>query len=152
GWRTRAAAALAWLTHTMLKTSGNANIYGVDEFAHIALFYCIWMPVGHALSLDLLAGRVSGAPTPGARLGVRVLQLHLCVVYVSSGIHKALGEQWWDGEAFWRSVMRPDFAQFEMGWLADVPGLAMAVCWGTLLLEVGYPLLVWPRWTRKLGA
>jgi hypothetical protein len=152
GWRTRVAAVLAWLTHTMLKTSAGANIYGVDEFAHIALFYCIWMPVGHALSLDRLAGRVSGEPTPGARLALRVLQLHLCVVYFSSGVHKAMGEQWWDGEAFWRSVMRPDFAQFDMGWVADFPFLAQLVCWGTVLLEIGYPLLVWVKPTRKAGA
>jgi hypothetical protein len=152
GWRTRAAAVLVWLTHTALKTSGGANIYGVDEFAHIALFYCIWMPVGHALSLDRLAGRVRGEPTPGARLALRVLQLHLCVVYFSSGVHKAMGEQWWDGEAFWRAVMRPDFAQFDMGWVASVPELAMLVCWGTLLVEVGYPLLVWLKWTRTPGA
>jgi hypothetical protein len=152
GWHTRAAAAVAWLTHTALKTSGNASIYGVDEFAHIALFYCAWMPVGHALSLDRLAGRVRGGPSAAARLSLRVLQLHLCVVYLSSGIHKALGEQWWDGEAVWRSVMRPDFAQFDLGWLAEVPLLAMLACWGTLLIEVGYPLLVWPRRTRALGA
>jgi hypothetical protein len=151
GWRTRVAAVLAWLTHTALKTSGNASIYGVDEFAHIALFYCMFMPVGHALSLDRLAGRVSGEPSSAARLGLRVLQLHLCVVYVSSGIHKATGEQWWNGEAVWRSLMRPDFAHFDMSWLAEAPWVAMLACWGTLLVEVGYPLLVWPRWTRTAG-
>jgi Vitamin K-dependent gamma-carboxylase len=152
GWHTRVAAVLAWLTHTMLKTSGNTSIYGVDEFAHIALFYCVFMPVGHALSLDRLAGRVRGEPSAAARLALRVLQLHLCVAYVSSGIHKAVGEQWWDGEAVWRSLMRPDLGQFDMAWLADAPWVAMLACWGTLLVELGYPLLVWPRWWRKLGA
>jgi hypothetical protein len=152
GWHTRPAALLAWLTHAALKASSNASIYGVDEFAHIALFYCVWMPVGHALSLDRLAGRVSDAPSAAARLSLRVLQLHLCVVYVSSGIHKALGEQWWDGEAIWRSLTRPDFAQFDMSWLAEVPWLAALACWGTLLVEIGYPLLVWPRRWRAAGA
>src|SRR5262249_48374950 len=53
GWHTRAAAVVAWLTHLALKVSGGASVYGVDLFANIALFYCVWMPVGHAASLDL---------------------------------------------------------------------------------------------------
>src|SRR5262249_4404721 len=54
--------------------------------------------------------------------------------------------------AFWRSIMRPDFAQFDMGWVADFPLLAQLVCWGTLLVEISYPLLVWVKWTRTAGA
>lgn len=152
GWRTRAAAVVAWLTHTALKTSGNASIYGVDEFAHIALFYCVWMPVAGAWSLDRAAGRAEGGPSPAARLSLRVLQLHLCVVYLTSGVEKATGEQWWSGEAVWRAVMRPDFAQFDLSWLAAAPWVAALACWATLLVEIGYVVFVWPRRTRALWA
>src|SRR5262249_12651489 len=62
GWRTRPSALVAWLAHLALNTSGAASIYGVDALANIGLFYCVWMPVGHALSADVLAGRASGAP------------------------------------------------------------------------------------------
>jgi hypothetical protein len=150
GWQTRWAAVVAWLTHLLLSVSGNASTYGVDEFANIALFYCVWMPVGHALSLDVQARRVSGEPTPMARLALRVLQLHLCMVYLASGIEKGSGTLWWDGEAIWRSVTEPEFQQFNLSWLAGVPWMAKLVCWGTLLVEAGYAFLVWPRWTRKL--
>src|SRR5262249_28227711 len=101
GWHTRWAAVVAWLTHLTLKTSSHVSAYGVYEFAHISLFYCVWMPVGHALSLDRRQGRVSGEASPGARLALRVLQLHLCIVYLASGIEKATGEQWRNGEAVW---------------------------------------------------
>jgi len=152
GWRTRWAAAVAWVTHLALKTTGYASTYGVDLFADIGLFYCVWMPVGHSASLDLAAGRVSGAPSWAARLGLRVLQLHLCMVYLDSGIEKALGAQWWNGEAIWRAVTEPAYRTVELGWLASVPWVAQLLCWGTLLVEAGYAFFVWPRRTRKLWA
>ena len=36
--------------------------------------------------------------------------------------------------------------------MASGPELARLVGWGTLLVEVGYPLLVWLKWTRTPGA
>jgi hypothetical protein len=148
GWRTRVAAVIAWLVSLSLKTSSSLSAYGAYEFANIALFYCVWMPVGHALSLDRRSGRVSDAPSPGACLSLRVLQLHLCIVYVASGIEKASGEQWRNGEAIWRALMRCDLGQFDFSWLADCPHLAQFICWGTLAVEIGYAFLIWSRWTR----
>jgi len=152
GWHTRAMAAVALGLHLMLKSSSHLSAYGAYEFAHIALFYCMLFPVGHALSLDRRAGRVSGGPSADARLGLRVLQLHLCVVYFASGVEKATGEQWWNGEAVWRAVLRPDFMIFDMSWLAEWPRVAMLACWATLAIEIGYAFLIWPRWTRRAMA
>ena len=154
GWQTRIAAIVAWLTHMAIKTTGHAAIYGVDEFAHIALFYCVWMPVGNDLSLDKQQGRRSDEPTALARLALRVLQLHLCVVYLSSGIEKGFGtgSQWWDGEAIWRSVMRPDLAMFDMTWMAEYPWVPTLIGWVTLAVELGYGVMIWSRWTRPIWA
>jgi hypothetical protein len=150
GWRTRLAAGAAWLTHMMLSMSGNASIYGVDQFAHIGLFYCLCMPVGAAASVDRRAGRETGEGFFSARLALRVLQFHLCIVYLASGIEKATGIQWWNGEAVWRAMMRPDLGQFDVAWLACAPWLARVACWGTLAVELGFSILIWPRWTRKV--
>lgn len=149
GWRSKISAGFAWLSHLMLCASGYMTIYGVDQFANIALFYCVWIPVGAALSCDRAAGRASDAPSIPARIGLRVLQIHLCLVYLTSGIEKAKFSQWWNGDAIWRSVNLPEMAQFDMTWLAYVPWLAVLLGWGTLAIELGYAFLVWPRWTRK---
>src|SRR5262249_54241901 len=128
---------------------------GVDYFVNIALFYCLWMPVGHAHSLDRRAGRVSGAPTPAARMGLRVLQLHLCMVYLSSALWKACGAQWWNGEAIWRALMRTDLGPWDpacFAWLAGMPWVAVLAGWGTLLVEGGYALFVWLPWARRWWA
>jgi hypothetical protein len=152
GWHTRLFAILAWLTHMALRTTGSTSIYGVDDFAHIGLFYCVWMPVGHAWSLDRRSGAVSDEPTPLARLALRVLQLHLCIVYLSSGIEKATGEQWRNGEAIWRTLMRTDLATIDWSWLADHAWVAVVACWATLVVEIGYLLMIWHRRTRLVWA
>jgi hypothetical protein len=78
------------------------------------------------------------------------LQIQLCIVYLLSGIEKASGTQWWDGEAIWRALMQPDMARFDFAWLASAPWLAKLTCWGTLGVELGYALLIWPGRTRMM--
>jgi hypothetical protein len=150
GFHTRLAALLAWSAHVLMTVTGNASIYGFDQFATIALFYCVWMPVGDDLSADRALGRIVGGPSSAARLSLRVLQLHMCIVYLASGVEKATGEQWWNGEAIWRALIYPSTAFCDFSWLADYVWLAKLICWGTLAVEVGYAFLIWPRRTRRL--
>lgn len=149
GWRTPISACLTWGTHYLLNGSADTTIYGVDAFAHIFLFYCIWMPTGHAWSLDQRSGRATGEPTVLARVAVRVLQLHLCIVYFATGIHKAMGADWWDGTSIWRALNLREMVLFDFTWIAYLPGLAVLLGLGTLAIEVGYAFLVWPKKTRK---
>jgi hypothetical protein len=150
GWRTRIAAAIAWLTHLTLMMTGSGTNYGADNFGNIFLFYMIWIPAGAELSLDRAARRGPLKPTPIARLALRVIQLHLCMVYLAGGLIKASGSQWWDGDAIWRSVMLPEYRQLDFGWLADRPWIARASGWMVLLVETGYPIFIWPRRTRRI--
>lgn len=153
GCRTRAAAIVAWLTHTALTTSGEMAMYGADNFAQIGLFYCVGFPVGRAVSLDALKAPdsfCSGPTSHEERLGLRTLQVHLCVAYFASGLEKMLGQQWWGGEAVWRAATGADDALVDCSFLAAVPWLAQATCWLTLLLEAGCPLFVWHPQARRL--
>ncbi|WP_437995397.1 HTTM domain-containing protein [Sorangium sp. So ce185] len=149
GWRARAAAALAWLAHLMLMMTADSTNYGADNYANIFLFYLIWMPSGAALSLDRRLARVPIGPPATTRLSLRVVQLHLCISYLASGLWKASGEQWWNGEAIWRSVMLPAYRQVDFSWLADHPWIAVIAGWLVVLVEAGYAFLIWPRRSRR---
>ncbi|AUX34100.1 MULTISPECIES: HTTM domain-containing protein [Sorangium] len=152
GFRTRTSALLAWITHRMLMVTADATVYGADLFANIFLFYLVWVPSGAALSVDRwLRGpsRAAAEPTPAARLGLRVVQLHLCIAYLASGLEKASGPSWWNGEAIWRSVMLPEYRQLDFSWLAWHPWMAQAAGWAVLGVEIGYAFLIWPRLTRR---
>jgi Vitamin K-dependent gamma-carboxylase len=150
GLGTRAAAAIAWLVHLMLMTTAHGTTYGLDQFALTLLFHLVWMPAGAAFSLDRRLGRAPADPSPMARFALRVLQLNLCIVYLISGISKAMGPQWWNGDAVWRSLMLPEFEQLDFSWLANHPWAPKAAGWAVLLVESGYPIFIWPRLTRRI--
>jgi CubicO group peptidase (beta-lactamase class C family) len=78
------------------------------------------------------------------------MQVHLCVIYLAAGLGKAMGSQWWSGEAIWQTVSQPVFGTFDLGWLARHSWIPMLVGWGTLVVEISYPFLIWPRRTRKV--
>lgn len=148
---TRYAAFIAWALQFTFINTGFMGAYGVETFMHIALFYCIIMPVGNVFSWDTFSRPAKPVASEWNTLSVRVLQLHLCLVYIASGAEKATGVQWWNGEAIWQTLMQGQFARFDMRWMAGYPLLAKLIGWGTLLLETGYPFFMWWRRTRPYG-
>jgi hypothetical protein len=146
GWHTRVAAFFVCLGHYVMMNTISIFVYGVDIFLQIALFYLLVMPVAKAYSLDVWQGRVSPLPSWGVTLSRRVLQIHLCLAYISSGFEKAQSPAWWSGNVIWRSLVQPDFRQYDFIWLARFPWLAMLASWFTMVIESGYCVAMWvPR-------
>jgi hypothetical protein len=143
GLHTQFSALLAWGLHLSLLMSGFASFYGVDQIANTFLFYLLIFPSGRAWTYE--SRREKTIPV-GC---LRVMQAHLCVIYLAAGMEKALGRQWWNGEAIWRAVTQPAFSTCDLSWLARhawVPTLAGLT---TLVVEIGYAVLIWPRRTRR---
>jgi len=145
GYRTRPAAIATWLTYLPLKNTGFLFTYGLGSLLLIGLFYCVLMPVGRAWSMDERAGRFRDADPEWVPLSVIVLRIHLCIVYAAAGVSKAMGEQWWTGDAVWRALSLPQFQQFDpapfLGFTPVLQGAAVA----SVLVQLFYPVLVWTR-------
>jgi hypothetical protein len=150
GFNTRTMAFLSWLFHWVLMNTANSTTYGLDLYAHVFLFYFIWVPCGLTWSIDAILKGEKNPFTSSARVGLRILQLHLCITYLASGIEKSQGEQWWNGELMWRALMLPVYRQFDMTWLAHWPLFSTVTGWLTLVAELGYFIFIWPKCTRKI--
>ena len=151
GFHTRVSALLAWGLHLALVTSGSASVYGVDQLATTFLFYLLVFPSGRAWTFESR----SASPRREKTIPVgclRVMQAHLCVVYLAAGLFKAMGRQWWNGEAIWQVVSQPAFRTFDLGSLARHPWIPTLAGWVTLVVEIGYAFLIWPRRTRRAWA
>jgi len=148
GTCTRLSAFVAWGLHLSLVMSGFASFYGVDQLANTFLFYLLLFPAGRAWTF---ASRASSSHRENTiPVGcLRVMQVHLCVTYLAAGLNKAMGRQWWNGEAIWQIVSQPIFSTFDLRWLARPSWIPMLAGWATLVVEVGYVFFIWPRRTRK---
>lgn len=150
GFQTRLMAILALFIHLMFFNSGRMFMYGVDYFTTSALFYCTIMPVGKYYSIDNFLRHRLQNPSPVSIFCIRVLQIHLCLVYFFGGFSKTLGVHWWNGEAIWRAISIPGFYQLDMSWLATVPWLSLVLSRMVMLVELSYPVLIWFRKTRLI--
>lgn len=149
GYKTRLMGGIAWMMHIVLNTTGHFTAYGVETFAHIALFYCMILPVGCCWSIDSRKKR-SDLPPYLITLSVRLIQIHLCIIYLSCGIEKAMGEQWWNGEAIWMAMQQDQFHQVNINWMAQFTWIPKLLCLSTLFIETLYPFGIFWRKTKKL--
>jgi len=112
-------------------------------------------PCGNVWSLDCwIAGR-RGIASPvrastSTTVATRLLQLHLCVMYLFGGIDKAKGEFWWDGSAVWYAIANLEYQSLNLTWLVKQPWLIALLTHVTLFWETFYPVLIWPRFTRPI--
>lgn len=148
-YQARLSAIVAWLAHTALMSSGPMSMYGVDRFAQIGLFYCVWFPIEERCSRDRQVASFPSDASFKKWLALRVLQTHVCIAYFASGVEKALGAQWRNGEAVWQAMMTTTDPLFDYSLIATTPGLAIGMCWATLVLEIGVIAFVWHPLTRK---
>lgn len=121
-------------------------------------FFCMLAPAGAALSIDRLRaapGRFWEFPTR-APWALRLVQIQVSLVYLSTVWQKVQGAQWRDGTAFSYAMRIEDIHRFPTPrFIVDSAIVGELLTFGTLALELGLALLVWNRairpWIMALG-
>jgi hypothetical protein len=146
----RPAAIIAWFLHLCAAESGGLFAYGADNFMTTGLFYLMLSPLPDRYSLDHRLLNVERRDPQLLGFWRRVLQVHMCFVYLIGGLAKCLGSGWWNGSNFWRSLTRPPFNLISPDILVQfkyaLPILGISIC----LIELGYPFFIWIKKTRLL--
>ncbi len=168
GLFSRVTSVVAWAGHLSFIHRGHGLWYGMDTMLAFLLLYLIFAPTGRTLSLDrwlarrrrLRAGAQipdePPAPSVAANLVIRLIQVHLCIVYLCSGLAKLQGVTWWNGTAIYLTLLSSDFSPFDMLWLPrnfseDALHLISSVGVAfTLFYEIGFTFLVWNRLWRPV--
>ena len=101
-------------------------LFGLDQINGMLALYCAIGPSGRAFSVDNLIRRCRNkehvtSPSFGANVAIRLIQLHMCVIYLFAGISKLQGETWWNGLAMWYSFANREYQTMNMTWLAEHP-------------------------------
>ena len=172
GLWSRVTAVLAWVIVVSTARRAEVSVFGFDQIITSWLLYvAVTGASGQALSLDRFLARYRQAraevarrrpdgrwhlppgepvPTVSANLALRLIQLHLCLIYAAAGFSKLQGMAWWDGTAIWGMLASPEFSGIDLTWMAKSMWLLNIMTHGTVFLEAGYPVLVWVRPLRPL--
>lgn len=148
GWWTAPAKWLLLVGHLSYVHRNPGLRYGLDDtLAALSVIICV-APVGRALRL----GRSAPEPPPSAwgSACLRLLQLQAALTMLASGGRKLAGDSWWGGYAVWIAVTNDAFANLPVGWLADNFWIVNVLTWFTVIFELAYPVLIWPRVTRPV--
>jgi hypothetical protein len=151
GLATPIAAVVSLVAFISAANRAPLNVFGLDDTLGLLLVGLVVGPAGDRLALDgPVRGRGRGAASIRANIALRLIQIHLCVVYFFSGCGKMLGASWWEGTALWGAAANVQYRTLDLTWLARHPHVTNALTLATLFWEATYPALVWPRLTRRL--
>lgn len=166
GLWSRVAAPVAFLLTASFANRNPAALYGFDQVLGFVTLYLSVNP-GHGwLSVDcwrevrrqalVRGGRVEPDwiqvthPSVSVNIATRLIQLHLCLIYLIAGLAKLKGAAWWSGVAFWGAIGNLEYQTIDMTWLVDSPMVISLLTVSALAWEISYAALVWNRWTRPL--
>jgi hypothetical protein len=183
GFATRITGVLTWAAILSYIQRGPNTLFGMDTIMIVVVLYLVIGPSGATLSVDRLISRWWAnyrarraglppielpplAPSVSANLAVRLLQVHICIIYMASGLSKLLGAAWWDGTAVWGTMANPEFSPMQYKLYMDFLRFITSHRWlwhvvitsgtaFTLVFEISFAFLVWNsrlRWTMLVAA
>ena len=160
GLFSRTAATLAFLFAVSYahRVSPGA-FFGLDKINCMLSMYLMLGPCGARYSLDSVRRLRRGDAEPVrprvlANLSIRLIQVHLCIIYLFSGLAKLEGENWRAGTAVWWAIANQEYQSIDMTWIASWttvgPILIALATHATVFWELSYCFLIWNRFTRPL--
>ena len=160
GWRTTWIKWLVLIGQLSYAHRNPGLVYGVDSILACLLLILCFAPIGRALSLDRvrevrrakLENLDASPPTftsPWAFACTRLMQIQMAVVFFFSGAEKIRGDPWWKGDTVWLVFTLDEYYNKPvLDLLASHYWLVHVATYGTILIEIAYPFLIWQRDSR----
>ena len=152
GWHSRIQAIVVLIGLTSFQNRNYAIVDGEDTVFRLFAFYLALCPAGWAFSLDARRRKRRGLPEePPIPWGLRLLQIQMSVIYLSSAIEKSMGSEWTSGTAlYYVSRLDDSFGRLPVpGFLFETLWITKLLTWSVLALEWGLPVFLWIKKTRR---
>lgn len=147
GWHSRVAALLVFVLVLSFEFRNPHIFNSGDALLRLEALLLAVAPCGAALSLDQrrMTGRFWSAQVR-APWALRLIQIQLSIIYVSTFQVRMTGDKWPEGTALSYAFRLEDMVIIPLPhWLITNAQLMNVATWGTLLLELGIGILVWSR-------
>jgi len=157
GLFSRTTAVLAFIITCSYVGRAPGALFGLDQINRLLAMYLMLGPCGAAYSLDRLwAKRRAGGqlpqapPSVAANVAIRLIQIHMCIIYFFAAVGKLNGTAWWTGTAMWLAFANYEYQSVDMTWTAHWPLLLNLMTHVTVFWELTYWALIWPRLSRPV--
>jgi hypothetical protein len=155
GCWTRVTAVLSFLLTVSYAHRATGALFGLDQINCFLTLYLAIGPSGAAFSIDRWLRSRKGQTeiarsSISANIALRLMQVHLCVVYLFAGLGKLQGASWWNGEAIWGAIASADYQTWDITGLAHAMWLVNLATLIAIAWEVSYPFLIWNRHARPI--
>ncbi len=160
GLFTRVTTALAWWMTLMVCHRMTGALFGLDQVVVMLSMYLMFSHCGSVWSLDALRNRSNinangltaiNHASVSNNICTRLIQLHLCVIYLFGGLSKMRGEMWFDGSALWWTAVNFEYQSLDITWIGRANWLVAALTGITIFWETFYCAIVWPKATRPIA-
>jgi hypothetical protein len=127
-----------------------------EQMLSVAVGYLTLAPSGQRVSVDSLFRKLVSRTLPSIRtsiranVAVRLLQVHLAIVYLFSGLSKLNGDVWWQGDAIWWLAVQPESSLLDLTWIAGYPILMNLWTYLIVCIELAMGTLIWIRRFRPV--
>ena len=164
GWRTSWVKWIVLVGHISYVYRNLTLVYGVDWIVSSLVFIMCIAPVGRAWSLDrvravrkaklrnLETNLETNLPpyhSPWTGACIRLMQIQMAVIFFYSAISKLNADIWLNGDAVWIMFTSDDYYHSIMvALLASHYWIGNLATYGTVLVEIAFPFLIWQRSTR----
>jgi len=120
------------------------------------MIYLCLAPSGEYFSVDawLQSKSSKDAPKPSlaAHVITRLIQVHVCMLYLMLSFAKLEHLVWWNGDAMWWILARPEGRLLDLTFLSSSPKLVYAWTHFVILFQCLFAVLIWFRPLRPLLA
>ena len=137
GWRTKAAAIVAWLALVNIQHYAHLSRFSADDVLRLLLLWSIFLPLGARWSLDTRGKSPSAEANP---LAVAAILAQVAAITFASGVHKVFDPMWAEGRGV-ELAMRAHGTQLGQT-LAQTPAFAIVLNYLTIAVQLAAPLML----------
>lgn len=158
---TRMTSVLAWLVLLSYVHRGPVFTNQVEPILAFVLFYLCFGPSGNAWSVDRwwankrrksMAVHDDEPPekSVAANVSLRLIQVHLALIYALMAIGKLSSPAWWQGLGVGFLIARSDSRLVDFTSLHAYPYVLAIWTYMIVLWQMAFPIFVWHRLARPL--
>lgn len=152
GYKFRFFAIINFIAITSFHQRNLLILNSGDLLFRVMGFYLILAPANRIWSLDhylkMKKNQVWKPYLFGEFWPLRLMQIQMSLLYISTYLYKTLGNLWFDGTAVYYTSRLESFYRFHIPYVFDQIWLIKLMTWGTLIVEGALGFLIWIPFLR----